>query len=224
MITARSGNRTTAPANPLMDYEGGKADPRKMLWAVAYAAVGLLVCFPVGGTLAILCRPPAYGEWSGWAALGAFVGVGIIILGVVLIVVPIVDYFFDTMRYRVRLAKAFDQELKLRELTGGLVVHEEFEEFCFYAERPNDMLLIITALTRRAATDPSWRPSIATLIDEGVWVGNRKLGNVNTSQARKILSDLAEMGFIRGRTDGAAGVWAYTSVDEALDRFERKGA
>lgn len=223
MLTGRTGQRTTAPAAPLMDYEAGRSEPKKLAWAVAFAAGGMLVLLPLGGALAIVCRPPEYGEWGGWALLGFCVGIGVAILGLILAIVPMADVMADAAAHRRRVREAFQLELELRESAGGVVVHEEFEEFCFYAERPNDMLLIITALTRRAQTDPQWRPSIATLIDEGVWVGRRKLGNVNTSQARKILTELSEMGFITGRTDGSAGEWVYKELDAAVDRYERKG-
>lgn len=223
MLTGRTGNRTTAPAAPLMDYESGKGDPRSMAWAVAFSAGGLLIALPIGGSLMISLRPPAYGEWGGWAILGFMVGFGVFALGVAMVLLSIIRYWADSKAHRQRLQAAFDLELELRQQAGGLVTYEEFEEFQFYSERPNDMALVIMALTRRAATDPQFRPSIATLIDEGVWLGRRKLGNVNTSQARKILTDLADQGFIVGRTDGAAGEWKYKSVDEALDRYERRG-
>lgn len=223
MITGRTGQRTTAPAQPLMDFEAGRGDPHKLAWAAAFAAGGLLIVLPLGGALMIVCRPPEYGDWGGWALLGFWVGIGVMVLGVTLALVPMIDYLLDAHRHRLRMHQAFELELELRKQAGGVVVHEEFEEFSFYAERPNDMLLIITALTRRAAAEPQWRPSIANLIDEGIWVGRRKLGNVNTSQARKILGELATMGFIVGRTDGAAGEWVYKELDAAVDRYEQKG-
>lgn len=226
MLTSRSGNRTTAPAAPLMDYEAGKGDPRSMAWAVAFSAGGLLIALPLGGSLIIALRPPTYGEWSGWATLGFMVGCGVFALGLAVVLLSIIRYWADSKAHRRRLEAAFELELELRGQAGGVVTYEEFEEFQFYSERPQDMLLIIMALTRRAQADPQWRPSIGALIEDGVWINRgrsrQKLGNVNTSQARKILTELADMGYIQGRTDGSAGEWVVKEVDTALDLYERK--
>ena len=221
MLNMRKGERTTAPAGPLMDYETGRGDTRKLALATGMSALGIAVIFPVGAALAIFCRQPVYGDWSKWALLGHIVGWALGVLGIVVAAVPVSDYLLDAALHRQRQRKAFDLELALRKTNGGVVVQETFEEFQFYAERPNDMLLIVTALTRRAATDSQFRPSIGTLVDDGIWVGNRKLGNVNSNQARKILGELADMGFIVGRENGTPGTWAYQSVDDAVERFER---
>jgi hypothetical protein len=205
-----------------MDYETGRADPRKLAIAVALSALGIIVILPLGATLAILCSDGAF-NGGAWALLGHIVGWALGVLGLVVSAVPTGDYLLDGSLYRRRQRDAFKLEMKLREKAGGVVTVEKFEEWQFYAQRPNDMVLIIAALTRRAATDHHFRPSIGTLVEEGVWLGNRKLGDVNTNQARVILTSLAEMGFIVGRADGNAGEWAYTSVDEALTRYERKG-
>ena len=221
MLNMRKGERTTAPAMPLMDYETGRGDPRKLALATGMSVLGIAIIFPIGAALAILCRQPAYGDWSGWALLGHIVGWALSVLGVVVAAVPVSDYLLDGALHRQRQRKAFDLEIQLRKASGGVVVQETFEEFQFYAERPNDMLLIVTALTRRAATDTQFRPSIGALVDDGIWIGNRKLGNVNSNQARKILGELADMGFIVGRENGTTGTWAYQSVDDAVERFER---
>ena len=221
MLNMRKGERTTAPAMPLMDYETGRGDPRKLALAVGMSVLGIVVIFPMGAALAILCRQPAYGDWSGWALLGHIVGWALAVLGLLVAGLPVSDYILDAALHRWRQHQAFDLEMKLRKTSGGVVVQETFEEFQFYAERPNDMLLIVTALTRRAATDTEFRPSIGALVDDGIWIGTRKLGNVNTNQARRILGELADMGFIVGRENGTSGSWAYQSVDDAVERFER---
>ncbi len=220
MMNMRQGERVTAPAGPLMDYETGRADPRKLAIAVALSALGIIIIIPIGATLAILTISGIYS--NAWSMLGHIVGWALGVLGFVVAAVPTSDYLLDGSLYRRRQYDGFKLEMKLREKAGGVVTVEKFEEWQFYAQRPNDMVLIITAWTRRAATDPHFRPSIGMLVDEGVWLGNRKLGDVNTNQARLILGQLAEMGFITGRDKGAGGEWAYDSVDEALSRFEKK--
>lgn len=220
MVNMRTGERATAPAAPLMDYETGRADPRKLVFAVALSALGIIVILPIGATLAILTSSGIYS--NAWAMLGHIVGWALGVLGFVVAAVPTSDYLLDGALYRRRQQDGFKLEMELRKKAGGVVTVEKFEEWQFYAQRPNDMVLIITAWTRRAATDPHFRPSIGILVDEGVWLGNRKLGDVNTNQARLILGQLAEMGFITGRDKGAGGEWAYDSVDEALIRFERR--
>lgn len=217
----RQGERVTAPATPLMDYETGRADPRKLVWAAGLSALGIIVILPLGATLAILCSGGAF-TGNGWALLGHVVGWALGVLGIVVAAVPTSDYLLDGALYRRRQQAAFKLELELRKKAGGVVTSEKFEEWQFYAQRPNDMVLIIAAFTRRKATDPYFRPSIGDLTEDGVWIGNRKLGNVNTNQARLILEQLAEMGFITGREKGTSGDWVYDSVDEALTRFERK--
>lgn len=222
MVNMRTGERATAPAAPLMDYETGRSDPRKLVWAIALSSFGILIVTPAGVALAILCSEGAF-TGNGWALLGHIVGWALGVLGFVVAAVPTSDYLLDAALYRRRQHDAFKLEMRLREKAGGVVTVEKFEEWQFYAQRPNDMVLVIAALTRRAASDPHFRPSIGLLVEEGIWLGNRKLGDVNTNQARLILEQLSEMGFITGRDKGASGEWAYDSVDEALTRYERKG-
>lgn len=221
MMNMREGRRTTAPAAPLMDYEAGRGDPRKLLLAAGLSALGIIVILPAGAALAIVTSEGAF-SGSGWALLGHIVGYCLGLLGVVVAAVPTSDYILDSALHRKRQRDAFNLEMQLRKASGGVVTQEDYKEFFFYADRPNDMALIIMALTRRKAVEPQWRPTTGDLVDEGVWLGNRKLGDVNTNQARVILSTLAEQGFIVGRGDGASGDWIYTSVDEAISRYERK--
>lgn len=223
MIAQRTQQRTSAPAPALMSYETGQAEPRRFGWAAAYMAAGLILLFVPGASLVILCRPPeaAYVTWGGWSVLGFVVGMGLAIGGLIVAIVPMADYLRDRGAYRRRLDQAFALELELRARSGGQIVQESYEENFFYAERPSDLIAVITAFTRARAADPRWRPTIGDLVGEGVWIGGVKLANVNTSQARLMLQTLADLGFIEGRAEGSSGEWVYRETDAALDRFEQ---
>lgn len=221
MLSTKTHQRTTTPAAPLVDYNTGKLEPRAMLWAFGFAAAGVVALFVPGGALMILCWPPAYGDWGAWSALGFVTGGALTLLGLVVFGWPLSELWAERRAFRVRQADAFALDQELREQGGGLVVHEEVSEFEYTAERDDHLLMVALAFTREKARNSHWRPSIGALTGEGVWIGQRKFASVNTSQARLMLTTLAEMGFIEGRERGAAGEWRFTTADDAIERFEK---
>jgi hypothetical protein len=221
MLSTRTHQKTTAPAPPLVDYNTGRLEPGAMVRIFGLAAVGLLAgAFP-GGALALLCRPPEYGDWGAWRILGFVLGLCLGFLGLVVFWWPVSELRAERREFRERQRVSFDTDIVLREQGAGLVTHEEVSEFEYTAERDDHLFVVVAAFTREKAHNPHFTPSIGHLTGRGVWIGNSKFANVNSNQARVMLATLAEMGFIQGRDKGTAGEWAYSSVDDAIERFER---
>lgn len=221
MLTGRSSYKATAPAPPPMDLDSGKPNARDALltggvtlafWAAAAA----------GGWIAALFGPHGYetiGE-IGIArligfAFGMLVGCAGLVLGI--------DFARLTRRswisYERRKEEWQDAALTAWEQQRGQVVEEQSNEWELRADKPDEVWYFITAM-HRAARQGQDAPWALRRLEEGVWMGTRKLA-INSNQARLMVDNLATMGLIRGRTERHPGTWVPETLDDAAELYDR---
>ena len=222
MLTARSTQRTTAPAPALMDYNTGQLDAATLARLFGLAALGLLLGVFPGSAVALLCRPSAYGEWGAWSVLGFALGVSWALGGAALATWSLGEWHAERRAFRQRQREAFALELELREAQGGVVIDETSNEWELRADKPDEVLWFIVAMHRAALEGREAPWALRRVTEEGVWLGNRKI-DINTNQARLMADNLATMGLITGRTERHPGRWTAQSLDDAVEVFVRNG-
>jgi hypothetical protein len=220
MLAGRSSSRVTAPAAPLMDYNTGQLDAVTLARLFGLAAVGLLVGVFPGSAIALLCRPSPYGEWGAWSVLGFALGGSWALCGMLLAWWALGEWYAERRAFRRRQDEAFALELELRESQGGVIVEEQSNEWELRADKPDEVWWFITAMHRAAVEGREAPWALRRVTEEGVWIGNRKIA-INTNQARLMVDNLVQMGYITGRTERHPGRWVPATLDDAAVIYDR---
>ena len=220
MLSGRASYKSTTPAQPLIDYNTGRLEPRALLWIFGIALGGVLAGILPGTALLIALRPPEYGAWSGWAMFGSVIGGLWAFIGGCAFVWPLYEWGTERRAFRERQAESFSTDLELRRSQGGVVVEEVSTEWELRADKPDEVWWFITAMHRAVLGGDEAPWALRRVTEDGVWVGSRKIA-INTHQARLMAQGLETMGLIAGRTERHAGRWTPETLDDALALFER---
>jgi hypothetical protein len=222
MLSARSSSKLTAPAQAPMSLDSGKPTPRDAL-LVGGVTLACWAAAAVGAWIATLFGPHGYEEISS-IGLGRAIGMG---LGLLMAGTGLwigIDFARLTRRgwvsYQDRLEDWHTIVANSWEAQGGQVVEEHSNEWELRADKPDEVWWFITAMHRAAVEGREAPWALRRVTEEGVWIGNRKIA-INTNQARLMVDNLVQMGYITGRTERHPGRWVPATLDDAAAIYDR---
>jgi hypothetical protein len=213
---AISARETVKPAQLPVDLRDARLKLSEAVQLLGYSLLALLVG-AIGGWLALAATPAAAVDWTKTRAIIALFGASVAIVGVGQAVNVSRLMAASWWRYLDWCDRYADVDIESREASGNQERETEVRIWELSANTPRDVLLVALAVWYQVQQGEAHAYTVRGLTGP-LWLGNIRLGDVNTTQAQRTAKALAQVGLIEGRTGTRSGEWTAQSADEVIMR------
>lgn len=222
----RSVSQTVRPTSGAMNLNANQPDAKQAFFAAGFTFVSILV-MAIGG-LIIVWSAPTYGDrWSVVRFIGCGTGLLIAIFAFV--------YAFTMgnitiglwQGYQRRLDDWHNAELEMYLAQRGAETITEISQLELTPQVAGHVLLTALAIQHRLAQSPRYThaPWSVRGLEEKIYLAGTNnsvlLGEITGTRPELMSDRLAQLGLIRDRKPGAAGVWVPESYEHIFDLFAK---
>jgi hypothetical protein len=204
--SGREYTQVKRPIAPFMDLDGGGFNALQAALAGGFVLASLLLA-SFGGWLLIL-------SW-GSVSLGVALGLVLFLVGTAFGLTVLIISLGEWTDHRRRVADWHSASLLAYQENGAETV-EHVAEWEFLADNPAHVLVAALTVARRISegADTPW--SVRGLRGP-VFMGSRQVGSISKLQAQELGRRFVQLGLVRDRAEGVAGVWSVRSSSEIVE-------